>query len=513
MNLSKVVWIVFLLFLVTSMGCTKKVEPENPKYWLTQIGDKKNHKDAVSNLIRLKDKKVIPELITMLKQGKYMADIVHIFSEIGAASNMNSLLGVLNYIVGRAMDTASKDANRANQRIADAVARFNYKKGEGAMIKLLDARDQYVQLSAIKALGVIGGNQAVDKLVSLAMDDYTHVFINKHVIIALGAIGDSRAIPALIRNLFVERKGVSFYGETSIALFKMGALVVDQLIDVLNGKHELIAKLNAKKPIVESAYFIKAAVILGDIGDKRAVPHLLKRLNYEFIGEEGMEQQPMTLMVRMNTASALGRMGIKEAAAPIGKMLKITEPTTRKTYSDALNMINEKKVIPSMFKALRTGENTARHAVLQALTKIGDEKDLDKLNKILAKEKDEKLKKMYKREFVRLEAYDKCKQDMGCWIKILNDVNENWRVRERAAFELGRSGNQQVIDPLLKNISTQETDVRFAIIWALEQLKPMKGLSQLEIQLKAEKKKVETIRINEDLKRLVIKMKGWGATS
>jgi len=64
----------------------------------------------------------------------------------------------------------------------------------------------------------------------------------------------------------------------------------------------------------------------------------------------------------------------------------------------------------------------------------------------------------------------------------------------------------------MKNISTKETDVRFAIIWALEQLKPTKGLKQLEDLLLKEKKDVETVRINEDLKRLVVKMKKWGAS-
>ena len=89
-------------------------------------------------------------------------------------------------------------------------------------------------------------------------------------------------------------------------------------------------------------------------------------------------------------------------------------------------------------------------------------------------------------------------------------------MRERAAYELGRSGNAGSIDELMKRLTDTNLDTRLAIIqgadWliddspeALAQAK--KSLPALEKQVADEKGKTEFVKVNEDLRRLLAKLR------
>jgi hypothetical protein len=113
----------------------------------------------------------------------------------------------------------------------------------------------------------------------------------------------------------------------------------------------------------------------------------------------------------------------------------------------------------------------------------------------------------------RAVAAAECKADATCWVKHLDAKDEG--TRERAAYEIGRSGNAAVIDELMKRLTEKNLDTRLAIIqgadWLIDDSKDAmaqarKSLPALEKQVADEKGKTEFVKVNEDLRRLLAKL-------
>lgn len=126
----------------------------------------------------------------------------------------------------------------------------------------------------------------------------------------------------------------------------------------------------------------------------------------------------------------------------------------------------------------------------------------------------EEVVKVLKENKPRLAAYGECRDNVDCWIGKLKD--EDKLVRERAAIELGRLGDPKAIGPLMEALRDRDLEPRFAAIastdWlastneaALEAAK--KELEKLDAQVEEERGKVHYARINEDLKRLAVKIR------
>ena len=113
----------------------------------------------------------------------------------------------------------------------------------------------------------------------------------------------------------------------------------------------------------------------------------------------------------------------------------------------------------------------------------------------------------------RATAAGECKADAKCWVKHLDSKDEG--TRERAAYEIGRSGNGALIDELMKRLPEKNLDTRLAIIqgadWLIDDSKDAmeaarKGLPTLEKQVGDERGKTEYVKVNEDLRRLLAKL-------
>ena len=75
--------------------------------------------------------------------------------------------------------------------------------------------------------------QRRQQLIQLATDESLEPLVNKKAIEALGALADARAVPALMRMLTRERRGISFYAESSFSLFQVGPPAADALLSAL----------------------------------------------------------------------------------------------------------------------------------------------------------------------------------------------------------------------------------------------------------------------------------------
>jgi hypothetical protein len=111
-----------------------------------------------------------------------------------------------------------------------------------------------------------------------------------------------------------------------------------------------------------------------------------------------------------------------------------------------------------------------------------------------------------------LEAARVCATDVPCWIPKLADQDPV--VRARAAYELGSAGAPEAVAPLVKALSDEQLLVRTGATRALDWLTSVPAAKDalkaasgpVNTQVAAEQGKVQFVKVNEDLKRLGVKL-------
>ena len=89
-------------------------------------------------------------------------------------------------------------------------------------------------------------------------------------------------------------------------------------------------------------------------------------------------------------------------------------------------------------------------------------------------------------------------------------------MRARAAYEVGRSKNAALVGDLMKHLTEENLETRLAIIQGIDWLvhdskdaaKAAQGqISGLDAQIADEKGKTQFMKVNEDLRRLAVKIR------
>lgn len=516
-----------LCFSLTLVGC--KTDPSTPEHWEQRITEPKSKKEKLKAVADLRASKYLtPALVPMLekrlaneKPAEVRGAIARLLGEQKSATSIGPL--------SDAIEPAASDGDTKalNKEIAVALGNLGDQKAVPALLKLLKTKDNYTVIAAIEALGALQAKEAFAPLYELAIDDAIEPFITKKAIEALGEIGDARAVPGLIKAMVKERKGVSFYRESSYALYKVGAPAGDALIPVVEGKDKALFSWAASNNIKDIGLILKATQVLGDLHDLRAEKTLISFLNYK------SEFDDVRLLYRMQAADALGRMRSKEAVSAIAAILDENEAAARRSYVWALSRIGSSDALPRLLETAAKGPWDAREESMRGVAMLSNDPSV--FDKLVAAEpktfeaeckeddgqtacKDvpaavashvEKMKSFA----ARAAAGKECKADAACWAKKLDDKNEG--VRERAAYELGRSGNAAYIGEMMKRMREKNLDTRLAFIqgadWlvhdskeALAQAK--QSLPELNQQIADERGKTQFDKVNEDLKRLHVKL-------
>ena len=515
-----------LAMSLTLTGC--KGDPSKPEYWDNRISDAKNKKERVHAVEELRKSKnmgdaMLPVLAKHLgsdKSPEVKASIARMLGEVKATSTVDALIDAID------MGASDSDAKTMNKEIAVALGNIGDPKGVSALVKLLGTKDNYTIIAAMDALGTMKAKDGYDGLYRIAMDDTAEPFINKKAIMALGELGDARAVPGLVKRMFTERKGISFYMESSFALYQIGQPAADAVYPIVgNEDPELIkwAESNNIKPV---ALPLKASQVVGDFHDMRAEKALIGMLNAK------VDFDDIKLLMRMKAADALGRLRSKEGAKAIAPLVLEEEPNARREYVWALSRIGSAEALPKLIESASKGSWDARAQSLRGIGMLGGEKELAALEKI---QKDEKklIEDECKANEVECkdvdaqvtkhgETYAKYKKlleaardtkDAAGWLKLLDSSEE--QIRERAAYEIGRSQNAAVAGELMGKLREKNLDTRLAIIQAIDWLvhdskeaaaKAKAALPELQKQLAEEKGKTEFVKVNEDLRRLAVKI-------
>jgi HEAT repeat protein len=522
-----------VLVLVLS-GC--KGDPKTPEYWDKQINSAHRAKDKVRVVDDLRESgnanaSFIPMLLNRLSQDKQpevRGAIARVLGSLKDASAVGALTDAID------MGSTDSAENAMNKDIASALGKIGDAKATPTLMRLIKARDNYVRIEAINALGALHAKDAVDPLLEIVQDDQGEPFISKKAIQALGDIGDAKAIPALVRMMFKERRGVSFYPESSFALFQIGRPASEALIAVVKGDDKQTWSWVKENNILEPAVLAKCAQVLGDLHERGAQAALIKQLSFN------SDFLDLKLFVRMKAADALGRLRVKEAVKPLAGMLDEDEATARLEYIRALEKIGGRDAVAALQKSASKGSWDAREPAMIGLAMLGDEreipaferyaKDEEKLTAAECKDNPDytgckeqpalvkKHVEAIQTHLKRLEAAKECKSDAACWVKKLEDPTPG--VRERSAMELGHSGKGELVAELLKHLKEPNLDARSAVIqaadWLVTEDKGAAKTAQdssaaIDKQLDEEHGKTEFVKVNEDLRRLAVDVKRQSA--
>jgi HEAT repeat protein len=515
------------LVLVLS-GC--KVDPTSPDYWEKTLGKARRAQDQVRVVETLRSSgnlnaSFLPFLHAQLASDRKPEVKAAVARALGDVRNVASVEPLGNAVDLGATDSAS---HLLNKELASALGEIGDPKAAPVLMKLLKARDNYTRIEAVDALGRMRTREAVEPLMQLATDESTEPFLNKKAIEALGRIGDARAVPVLLRTLTKERKGISFYVESSFSLFQMGQPAADALLAVLENKDDELSRWVQKNGINPASYAFKAAEILGDLREHRAEGALVQQLAFKH------EDPRIQAGVRARAADALARMRSAAAVRPLAALVSEPDAGLRREYTHALARLGGREALPALEKAAGQGDWYAREAAIHALTMLGDAREQPVLEKLAAAEPAKTaaecqelggegcedpaaLGKKRAEEIVRhgkrLEAAKACGTDTGCWAKKLEDADKG--VVARAALEVGRGRTAAHVGALLARMTEKDPNTRMALIlgaeWLVEDAKDAaaqarSALPTLEKQLSEEKSRTEYVRSNEDLRRLVARL-------
>jgi HEAT repeat protein len=429
-----------------------------------------------------------------------------------------------------ALDPGATDSDTAlaNKELAAALGRLGDPKATPALIGLLRSRNDYTRIEAIQALGVLHAPQAVEPLMKIASDESAEPLLSKKAIEALGRIGDARAVPVLMRMLTKERQNTSFYPESSFALYELGAPAAEALLAAMEGRDAELTKWTQQNGIHPASYAMKGAQILGDLREHRAEGALLKQLSFT------NSEPQIQALVRMQSATALGRMRAAAAVKPISALVSEEDPTVRTAYVHALVLVGNRDALSALEKAAGQGDWYAREAAMRGVALLGNEQEQELFTKwaqnepaLTTKEcqeyggdgcdKPEALGLKRGETILRyakvLEAAKACNVDASCWAPKLTDKEP--AVAERAALELGRSGSPQHAAAMAERLSEKDLDVRSALIQALDWMvgdskeaaaKARESLPKIQAQLADEKGSSKYVGVDEDLRRLAFRL-------
>jgi HEAT repeat protein len=409
--------------------------PKDPEGWAKRAASRSRLDEKLEALAQVRKapgdrKAAVPHLEEVLKQApRARAEAALALGEFGDAGAVPSLVAAVD------LTSRDRDTFDANRQIAAALGALRAREAVPVLQQLTGSPDGFTQVAAVDALGQIGDPASVETLVAIATSTAVEPFTAKKALLALGRIGDAKAGPVVLKMLFEERPGVSFFPEASFAAVQIGRPMAAPLLAVLEGRDPDLAGWARAKGVVPGALYAKAAQLLGDVGGPDAVPALVSKLGYRD-PDAGVE-----LYVRVFAAESLGRLRAREAVKPIADLLaREKDPDARDRYCDALARIGDPAALPALRAAASTGPLAAREGALVALSRLGGEPDaaiVESAAKACGAACPPARQDAFQGMRARLAAAAACREPR-CWAAKLADGSP--AVRDRAALEVGREG-------------------------------------------------------------------------
>ncbi len=494
--------------------------PKDPEGWAKRAAGRSRLDEKLEALAEVRKapgdrKAAVPHLVGILKdegtQPKARGEAAVALGEIGDPAAAPALMAAIR------PEARDRDVMDANRHLADALGALRAREAVPVLKELLaKSPDGYTQVAAVDALGRIGDPAAVETLVAVATGEGVEPFTARKALLALGRIGDARASPAVLKMLFEERPGVSFFPEAAFAAVQIGRPMAGPLLAVLEGKDAALAAWARERGVVPGALYAKSAQLLGDVGGADAVPALVSKLAYQ-------DPDPgIAMYVRVFAAESLGRMRAKEAVRPLGDLVaREKDPNVRDRYCDALVRIGDPAALAPLKAAAQGGDWDLRSGPLMALSRLGGEPERAAIAAAKAKDCGAGCPPPVAAAFAgmtaRLDAAKAC-SSAACWAGKLGDASAP--VRDRAALEVGRAGGashaaalgEAIVRPVADDA---DLEARYHAVLALSWISARESVGaaaepiaqKIDAMLAQDRGRTLTAGVNEDALRLATKLR------
>src|SRR5262245_8765965 len=464
--------------LALTAGCSG--DPNDPMTWAKQLKNLRTQKEALDHLANMDVEKARPAVPALME----------LYQDTRRPEHLEALARYLDPrtkpIMIEALEYSDDEFDRAtiaagvlgDMKAADAVDPLVKAAEKQLPIK---SRANSTRIAAIRALVKIGDKRAVPalmKILTTSADDQDFL-LNQKAALGLAELRDPAPIRALLKGLFMTGRGTTIFQECRLALVRIGAPAVDPLIDLLDEKNadiqEMAKKLKFEEPPPVGTPGVvphKAAILLGDLRAKKAVPRLIARLHMKPRGDE-----------HRSALIALGYIADPAGVDAILSLLKDPkgEPVERASAADALYLSGDRRAVPTLLEVAKSGYVTVggekasdlRASAAIALARIAGKETFEAFKAIC--EKESAAQGVFGMALDRMQVAKECDQDLACYGKKLND--SQWTRAEKAAFAIAFSGNAKEGVPLLlasmKPITTMVPErypVHQAILFALARL-------------------------------------------
>ena len=470
------------LSLTLSLGLVSACQgdPNDAMTWAKQVKNLRTQKEALDHLANMDVEKARPAVPAL----------VELFKDTKRPEHLEALARYhdprTKDIMIEALDYTEDDFDRAT--IAAGV--LGDMKDPSAVAPLIKAAEKELpvksrannaRIAAMRALVKIGDKRAVPtlmKILTTSADDQDFL-LNQKAALGLAEFRDPQSIPALTKGLFMTGRGTGIFQECRLALVRIGAPAVDPMIALLQEKNpdiqEMASKLKFEEPPPVGTPGVvphKAAIILGDLRAKKAVPALAARLKQKARGDE-----------HRSALIALGYIATPQAVETILVALKDpkVDPAERASAADALYLSGDRRAVPTLLDIAKTGyvmtggqkASDLRASSAIALARIAGKETYEPFKALT--EKETAAQGVFGSALERINVANECDRDLTCYGKKLNDPL--WERSEKAAFAIAFSGDAKKGLPILLNamkpITTmipERYPVHQAILFALARL-------------------------------------------
>jgi HEAT repeat protein len=482
MRTSSVVRAVAALALPLALGLVSACQgdPNDAMTWAKQVKNLRTQKEALDHLANMDVEKARPAVPAL----------IDLFQDTKRPEHLEALARYLDPrtkpIMIAALDYTDDDFDRATIA-AGVLGDMKDPEAVPALIKAAEkelpvkSRANNARVAAMRALVKIGDKRAVPtlmKVLTTSADDQDFA-LNQKAALGLAEFRDPQSIPALTKGLFMTGRGTGIFQECRLALVRIGAPAIDPMIALLQEKNpeiqDMATKLKFEEPPPVGTPGVvphKAAIILGDLRAKKAVPALAARLHQKARGDE-----------HRSALIALGYIATPPAVEAILADLKDpkVDPAERASAADALYLSGDRRAVPTLLEVAKTGYVTTggqkasdlRASSAIALARIAGKETYEPF-KVVA-EKETAAQGVFGSALDRMQVANECDRDLGCYGKKLTDPS--WERSEKAAFAIAFSGDSKKGLPLLlgamKPITTmipERYPVHQAILFALARL-------------------------------------------
>jgi HEAT repeat protein len=477
----------FAAFSITTLAATLALsglacqgDPNDPMTWAKELKNLRVQKEALDRLATMDTERARPAVPALME----------LYKDTRRPEHLEALARYRDPrttpILIEALEYSDEDFDRATIA-AGVLGEMKATEAVDPLIKAVEkqlpikSRANNVRIASMRALVKIGDKRAVPvlmKVLTTSADDQDFL-LNQRAALALAEFRDPQAIPALIRGLFMTGRGTTIFQECRLALVRIGGPAIGPMVQLLQEKNPEIQEMAAKykfeePPPVGTPGVVphKAAILLGDLRAKAAVPALIGRLHQKARGDE-----------HRSALIALGYIATPAAVDAIVSTLKDpkADPAERASAADSLYLSGDRRAVPTLMEIAKTGyvktaggkASDLRASAAIALARIAGKETYEPFKALT--EKETEVQGVFGMALDRMQVAQECDQDLACYGKKLNDPQ--WTRAEKAAFAIAFSGNAKQGVPLLltamKPISTMVPErypVHQAILFALARL-------------------------------------------